>query len=402
MKINSSQLPVAYIAGIMAALAGILVLIGWQLDSNTLKTLGLMGVTMKSNTALCFIFTGLALIFLQHKNEKIQLYWSRIFSFYAIALASLVLSQYLININLGIDELLYKDVDNTFKTVDPGRMAPNTSLNFILLGITLLFISFNKTKNSLIVLFFITLAICISVFGIIGYVFGISQLTGLVSYTKMALGTSILFIFLFVGILFMMYHNSKNSITLKRKLFLSITVAAVIILFVSLNSISSIRSLVDAADKVTETEAVKGELNNISTNLNEIKANSRGYMLSNNEIFLENHQQNKINITESIQKLKALTLNNPAQQEALISLNQLLKERIDFSESLIKTHKTAGKIASEALFSTLKGKQINDKIETLISQMIAEGNSQLKIEHENETLNVSNTLIIIFLSILSK
>jgi PAS domain S-box-containing protein len=390
---KTPQLSVAYIAGITAALAGILVLIGWQLNSNTLKTLGLMGATMKANTAICFIFTGLALIFLQQKNQKILLYWARIFSIATILLGALVLSQDLFNINLGIDELLFSEIDSV-------RMPPNASLNSIFAGLSILLISFNKSKNNLFVLFFITLAICISIFGIIGYVFGISRMTGLVSYTKMAFSASILFTFLFIGILFTMYHDSKNNITLERKLFANITVATVIILFVSFNSISSIRSLVNASDRVTETEAVKWELNNISTDLNEIKANSRGFMLSNNEIFLENHQQNKINITESTKKLKALTLDNPAQQEALISLNQLLKERMEFSELLVETHKTAGEIASEALFSTLKGKQINDKIVALISQMIAEENSQLKIENENISHNVSNTLIIIFLSLI--
>ncbi|MDP3359191.1 MAG: PAS domain S-box protein [Lutibacter sp.] len=396
---KTSQLSVAYIAGIMAALAGILVLIGWQLNSNTLKTLGLMGVTMKANTALSFIFTGLALVFLQQKNQKIKLYWSRIFSFATIMLGALVLSQDLFNINLGIDELLFNEATITIKTFDSVRMAPNTSLNFILLGITLLFISFNKTKNNLLVLFFITLAICISVFGIIGYVFGISQMTGLLYYTKMAFSASIIFTFLFVGILFTMYHDSKNSITIERKLFSSITVSFVVILFVSLNSISSIRSIVDASDLVINTEVVKGEINKITSNTSELASNARGFILSNNEIFLENHQQNKINIIESTKKLKALTINNPARQEALISLDQLLKERIEFSELLVETHKTTGKIASEALFSTLKGKRINDKIEALISQMIAEENSQLKIKNENISLNISNTFIIISLSL---
>jgi PAS domain S-box-containing protein len=397
-KINT-RTKAAYIAAIITALAGIIVLVGWQLGNYQLKTFGFGGVTMKVNTALSFLFAGLSLVFLQQKDQKIKLYLARIFSFGALLLGTLVLSQYLFNINLGIDELLFSEVENAVKTVNLGRMAPNTSLNFILVGLSLLLISFSKTKNSLFAVFLITLVLCISIFGIIGYVFGLTELTGLAVYTKMALNTSLVFIVISIGMLFTMYNDSKIIVSMERKLFAGITVASVVVLFVSTNSITSIKSLVSVSNKVQHTEVVKAELNKINANIYEMVANLRGLLISNNEEFIADWNESKATVLISAKNLEALTKDNPTQQKNLNTLNQLLKERIDYSELLIQTKKTEGPETTNAIFSTLKGKQISNKINDVILKMIEEENRLLTLRNESEANNADQSLTIIVLSL---
>ncbi|HCE53792.1 MAG: PAS domain S-box protein [Lutibacter sp.] len=400
MKQNKNALSkAAYLLSIITALTGVLVLIGWQFDNYTLKTFGFGGVTMKVNTAISLLFIGLAVIFLQQKDQKIKLYLARIFSLATLLLGALVFSQYLFNSNLGIDELLFQDAPNATKTIHPGRMAPNTSLNFILAGLSLLLISFNKTKNSLLVLFLITIVLCISIFGVMGYLFGISELTGLADYTKMALNTSMVFIIISIGLLFTIYHDSKIIVTIERKIFAGITIAVVVILFVSINSITSIKSLVSASDRVQHSELVKAELNKIQAEATKIVADTRGFLISNNEEFIVNWNQSKTNILKSAKNLDALTQNNPTQQKNLITLNQLLKERIEFSKLSIQTQKTNGPEATKALFNTLKGSRILNDINGTISKMTEEENRLLKLRNENEANKASQALTIITLSL---
>lgn len=385
-----------YALSIITALSGILVLIGWQFDNDALKTFGFGGVTMKVNTAISFIFIGLALIFLQKKDQKTTLYLARIFSLATLLLSALVFSQYFFNINLGIDEMLFKDAP---KTVHPGRMAPNTALNFIFAGLSLILISFNKTKNSLFLVLLITSVLCISIFGVMGHLFGITVLTGLANFTKMALNTSLVFIIISIALLFTIHNDSKIIVTIERKLFAGITIAMVVILFVSVNSIMSIHSLVSASNSVHRSEVVKSELNKINTEAYGMVADTRGFLISNNEKFIADWNQSKTDILKSAKNLEALTKDDPTQQKILNTLNQLLKERIEFSELSIQAQKTESPEASKVSFATLKGRQILNKISAAISKMMEEENRLLKLRIENEINNSDQVLTIIALNV---
>lgn len=391
---------IIFLTGITTTIVGIVVLIGWISNSNTLKTFALSDITMKANAAICFFLSGLSLLLLQRSESKINLQLARVFSVVVTLFGFAVLLEYLFDVNFGIDELFFLEAKNAFGTSNPGRMSPNTALNFVLLGIVLFSYSFRyEKKRSFAVLSSFIVAFTISLLALLGYAIGFVELTGLFTFTKMAINTSLTFIILCTGIYFTMYNRKTVDITLEYKLLAVITVISILTLSGSLIAISSIKSLVASSESVEHTQSVKEKLGNISEQLFEFISSDRGYLITGNSKFLDDwYGADKI-ILEDLNQLSELTKDNPRQQETIIKLKELINQRIEFSKLLVSTYQTKGQAASNALFATLKGKRISDGIGDIINQMMNE-EARLYVERNAFlTKNVRNTFLIIILTL---
>jgi PAS domain S-box-containing protein len=390
---------IAKVIGLLISVVGILVIIAWQYDIAILKTFILNSVTMKANTAVCFLLAGLALFFLQYDNRRLSIVFSRLFAVIVVLTGLLTLFQYIFSVNFGIDELLFKETGNAIATVNPGRMAPNTALNFVLLGIVLFAFSFQKTERNFLTLLLFIVALSISLIGLLGYVAGLTELTGLAGYTKMAVNTSSAFIILSIGIFFTMYKKMKTRDTLEYKLLSGLTFASVLIIFVSIISMMGIKSLLSASDIVHHSEKVRVELTQILAEVYKLSSNGRGYLLSGDKNYSERSALAKDNILKGLNNLSSLIKDNTKQQESMISLNLLVKDRFEFSDLLVNTYKTKGPDAAYVIFRTSAGRIITDKITALIAQMTTEENRLISERNSYESHKAKDTLRIIFLNL---
>lgn len=215
-KITTNSL-VAKVAGAIAVFVGSLVLVGWCLGIEVLKR-GFPGspATMKVNTALCFVLCGVSLwLFLKATNQgsreerTIENYphssflISRVCAIAVTTIAALTLCEYLFGWNIGIDELLFRDLSTSIATSHPGRMGANTALNFMLVSVALQILIHPKTHRSYWFAQIIALiATLISFQALMGYAYKVKVLYGLAPYTtSMALHTALLFSLLSMGIL---------------------------------------------------------------------------------------------------------------------------------------------------------------------------------------------------------
>jgi PAS domain S-box-containing protein len=211
---------IARVASAIAILVGTLVLLDWSLDIEIFK-FGFPGsqATMKANTALCFVLSGLSLWLFQARQGKISdsalrakessslsaiyLRFSRMCAVGVVIVALLTLSEYLWKWNLGIDELLFRDLLTNRTTSHPGRMGLNTALNFMVIGIALELTGNQKKRRSYwYAQIFTLVAAVISLQGLIGYAYKVENFYGITPYTtSMALHTVLTFIVLCIGIL---------------------------------------------------------------------------------------------------------------------------------------------------------------------------------------------------------
>ena len=186
----------------MVTLVGCLVLVGWMFDIPSLKSLLSNSVTMKANTAIAFLLSGMSLWLLQNKptGRGSRLIGQALAVIVAL-IGLLTLSQYLFHWNLGIDQLVFREIPEAVGTSHPGRMAPTTALNFILIGFALLLLG-RRTHQGYYLIQFLTLtATLFSWQPLLGYAYGFESLYGIASYTRMALLTVLAFIVLCTGIL---------------------------------------------------------------------------------------------------------------------------------------------------------------------------------------------------------
>ncbi|MCT7990415.1 methyl-accepting chemotaxis protein [Laspinema olomoucense] len=200
---RSLLLLISQIASITVIVIGCVVILGWVFHIPTLKSVLPGLVTMKANTAIGFILGGTC-ITLWHRgsrknhNRRVAL----ICAILVLALGLLTLMQYGFGVNLGIDELVFKEAGDAVATANPGRMAPNTAFNFLLLGSALVLICIPR-PNYWAAQFLTILGFLIAFFGFLGYLYGNAFFYRLdKAFTAMALHTAVGFLVLCLAMLF--------------------------------------------------------------------------------------------------------------------------------------------------------------------------------------------------------
>jgi PAS domain S-box-containing protein len=190
---------VASVAVLALALS---VLLGWWLDHPGLRS-GVAGlIAMNPVTAIGFILASAALwLLLLEAAPPASRLLARTCAAAVVLLAVLCLSHVITPWDLGPDRLLFHEQLARVGEGRPNRMAPNTALNFLLLGAALLCLEY-RTKRGWRPAE--GLALAAGVFGLIavaGYVYGSPALYGLGAFIPMAANTAAGFLLLSTGVL---------------------------------------------------------------------------------------------------------------------------------------------------------------------------------------------------------
>ena len=201
LKIQKKSLLTARIASIIVTLVGCLVLVGgWGLDLTFFKS-GIAGaVEMKANTALCFILAGASLGWQTHQRRSYRV--AKGLAIAVSAIAILTLSQYLLGWNLGIDQLLFRDLPGDPSIDYPGRMGDNTALNFALVGLALYLLRQGTRRSDRLAQTATICATAIALLALIGHAYKVQVFYRFIFYSSsMALHTCLTFLVLCLGIL---------------------------------------------------------------------------------------------------------------------------------------------------------------------------------------------------------
>lgn len=190
---------VANTCGILAIFISLMVLIGWQFDIGAFKSILPGYISMKANTALALLCTGVTLILLSRPNAK-RIAPAAALSM-AVGISALTLAQYIFGLDLGIDEFFYTDLEGIGKLYPPGRLAPITATSFIIIGIAVYFGFFSQTKRYKLSQVLLLVTALLSFQAIVSYALGIQLTFGVASHTRIALHTAASIILLCVGFL---------------------------------------------------------------------------------------------------------------------------------------------------------------------------------------------------------
>jgi PAS domain S-box-containing protein len=183
---------------ILVVLVASIVLLGWLLDIPLLKSALPDLSPMKVNTALALVASGLSLyLYLEYPADTRARLISRVCAGITLLIGLLTLIEYAFGWNLGIDQFLFT---TTRTSAFPGRPAQVTALNMLLSGSALFLL--HMPSLSLPRRLMAAIVAGISLFAIIGYLYGISSLYRVSVFGSIALHTALMFILLAVGILF--------------------------------------------------------------------------------------------------------------------------------------------------------------------------------------------------------
>ncbi|MDF1796366.1 MAG: PAS domain S-box protein [Coxiellaceae bacterium] len=163
---------------------------------------------MQYNTALGFVVGGIGcLAYVNHKKVTF------ICGLILVLMGALTLVQYIVSINIGLDELFMKAY-LLVKTSHPGRMAPNTAVCFTLVGLILILrlAIVNSNRIVLFSLIFTGLLGVLAFMALFGYLTGIYSAYGWGQLTRMAVHTCVGFLLLTAAICPYIYsHYSLHT-----------------------------------------------------------------------------------------------------------------------------------------------------------------------------------------------
>lgn len=176
---------------------GLLVLAGWLFDVPLLRS-GLPGmVEMKANTAACFTLLGAAVWLLQERRSggPRQRAAGLLAAAACFAVAGLTLCEYLFGLELGLDQLLFRESPHAVLTSSPGRMALNTCVAFMLTSGAAAGLAARRPGAQFAAQAAALAAGTMGFVSMIGYIYGLSPLYfGLNFSTAMAVHTTLLFV----------------------------------------------------------------------------------------------------------------------------------------------------------------------------------------------------------------
>jgi signal transduction histidine kinase/ActR/RegA family two-component response regulator len=185
------------IAGAISVALGTLALSGWLLGIDELKSIVPGTITMKANTAVGFVLMGAAIWLCEGSAGHRRRTLGTALAIAAAVLGAVVGAQYLLGRDLGIDQLLFQEAPGSTGTVHPGRMSPQTSLSFVILGLAVSLAARDRARR--LVLALSILPLLLGALNLLDALFGAQVPTLLAAYTQMALPTATGFLALSVG-----------------------------------------------------------------------------------------------------------------------------------------------------------------------------------------------------------
>ncbi len=189
-------------------LLGLVVIVGWYTGNRTLIQVLPQFVPMQYNTALGFVLSGAALLLLivEHRRAAV------VVGALAALIGALTLVEYVAQIDLHIDEFFMKH-DITTATSHPGRMAPNTAMCFLLVGLAVAWSPqcWTSRSRSLLRVVLVSLAFGLSTVALSGYLTHLETAYGWGNLTRMAIHTAVGFMLVSSGTLFWVWSRDLGE-----------------------------------------------------------------------------------------------------------------------------------------------------------------------------------------------
>jgi diguanylate cyclase (GGDEF)-like protein/PAS domain S-box-containing protein len=194
---------VARVMGGLVGTVGLLVLASWWLDASVLSSVRSRLVSMKPNAATAFVLAGFPLLALR-RGQKYPGRWLTVWipAAAVVVIGALTLAEYLLGVNLRIDQILFRAQAAVATTLAPaGRMAPTSAITFILMGTALLLTHRHTDATARIAQALTLVAMLFSFVSFVGYLYGANARFDFEAHGHLAPHTLAAFLLLGVGVM---------------------------------------------------------------------------------------------------------------------------------------------------------------------------------------------------------
>jgi len=190
---------------------------GWAFNIGLLTTVVPGLVTMKPNAAAGLMLSAISLwLLLPGVTRPRRVHAAQFLALVVTLLGIATLSQYLFSVNLGIDQLLFKDLNVSVGTTAPGRMAPTTATALLAIGLALLLLDWKTRRGRWLSQAFSLGSGLIALTAFNGYVYNAVASTRIFLFTQVAINTTFCLLLLSAALLFARPRTGiSNDLTAK-------------------------------------------------------------------------------------------------------------------------------------------------------------------------------------------
>ncbi len=345
----------ASLAATLAVIAGVIVLAGWAFDIAALKSVLPGWVAMKANTAVCFILIGIALWLTARQaaisSPQRSTFFSRIArlgGLLAGLIGLLTLGEYIFGWNIGIDQWLFHEPNDAVGTSDPGRMAPETALCFVLLAAALWLTGDSHQTRRIIrarwtVLMSVLLGLLVAALALAA---GLSYPTpGLGAYgwfglTIMAMHTAVLFVMLGMAVIAISWRQDVLKWSLGRNTTAAFACGMAVLVLVGFNINRNQYWMGEIDRKIAYSVEAQDYIESIVIEVIDAQAHTRGYIITGDELFKARYLEAKANSNVKLDALRKLITGNPRQQQFARIEAQAL-EQLQWFQQVIDARQTS-------------------------------------------------------------
>lgn len=185
---------ISLLLSLFIVVIGVLVLFGWQFNSNVLRAFSDTTNFMNPVSAINFILIGFSIQLIGHTKMKKYVWLSRLAGLFSIWVGLVMLVGFNFSIDTQIDLFLFRS-----KVIET-RIAPNTSISLICIGLSLYFLTREKFYRLIQILCFFTASI--SLLSLLGYFYTVTRFYGYLVLLPMSLNTAIVLLLSSLAILF--------------------------------------------------------------------------------------------------------------------------------------------------------------------------------------------------------
>jgi CHASE3 domain sensor protein len=381
---------------------GALVLAGWALGNETLKTVLPGLVAMKPNTAVGLMLSsfGLALPCLIRPGK-----WTRVFLILVAvmvgAIGAITLSEYFFGWNFRFDQWLFTEPPGTVWTMHPGRMAPISAFCFVMLGGAIIagamhFAIWIRTP------FLAGTGIAFVVTGVVALIGCIAEgVFHAPSWNDSGLALHTAFAFLLLGVAALARANMLQAIRwwLDRSVTAGISAAIAVMILAASASYDFAYQLLQTLASVSHRQEVIREISVAGGGNSTLESALRAYIITADPALIQDRPQTIDGIHAAIADLRKLTADEPAQQQRLDQLEKAIAARIDFGDRTIALRNSVGYQVTEQLASANAGTLPNNEVTTLIHALRDNEYALLDQERQSSKDASTRTLLVLPLGV---
>src|SRR5207248_8414568 len=151
-------------------------------------------------------------------------------------------------------------------------------------------------------------------------------------------------------------RRGRCSMTIGRKMTLGFGVPLAFLAFVGAVAALGTARLVATRDRVARAHDVLRAIDAVALDLKDAETGQRGYLLTGKDEYLAPYLAARGDLDRSLQRLRALTSDEPEQRSRLASLEALSGRKLDELGRTIEVRRKEGLDAAPALVATGQGK----------------------------------------------